>query len=72
MCSVSSIATFQGTPYASDGTGGKLYVPRSRVEAYRTTGQWKTIYGYGTCDIRALEDYTVDGTILGDLDPNKI
>lgn len=45
-----------------------IYVPRDFVESYKAATNWST---YST-QFRALEDYTVDGTITGELDKNKI
>lgn len=61
-----SAGVFNGTPIA-EGTG-YIYVPRSFVDTYKTAENW-SIYA---SQIRALEDYTVDGTTTGELDPNKI
>lgn len=47
---------------------GYIYVPRSLVDSYKTATNW-TSY---TNQFRALEDYTVDGTITGALDTSKI
>lgn len=47
---------------------GYIYVPRALIENYKVATNWST---YAT-QFRALEDYTVDGTITGELDPNKI
>lgn len=55
-----------GTMIAS-GTG-YIYVPSALVEGYKTASNWKTYAN----QFRALEDYTVDGTTTGALDPNKI
>lgn len=57
---------FKNTPIAS-GTG-YIYVPSSLVATYQADSKWST---YST-QFRALEDYTVDGTITGELDPTKI
>lgn len=57
---------FSGTPIA-EGTG-YVYVPRDLVDTYKTATNW---VNYAT-QFRALEDYTIDGTITGELDPNKI
>ena len=57
------------TTYNPDGLkDGYIYVPSALVEAYQTSSNWSD---YST-QFRALEDYTVDGTITGELDPNKI
>jgi hypothetical protein len=47
---------------------GYIYVPRALVDSYKSATNWTT---YAT-QFRALEDYTVDGTITGELDPTKI
>jgi hypothetical protein len=57
---------FTSTAIAS-GTG-YIYVPRDLVDSYKTATNWSTYAN----QIRALEDYTVDGTVTGELDPNKI
>ena len=54
------------TPIAS-GTG-YIYVPASLIDAYKATSGWSTY----AAQFRALEDYTVDGTTTGDLDPTKV
>lgn len=60
------------TPFASTGTGGILYVPAALVDSYKAANRWSTILSRSNNQIRALEDYTVDGTVAGELDPNKI
>ena len=47
---------------------GYVYVPRDSVNTYKTATNWSNFAE----KIRALEDYTVDGTIDGDLDETKI
>jgi hypothetical protein len=54
------------TPVAS-GTG-YIYVPSSLVDSYKSASNWSTYAN----QFRALEDYTVDGTITGALDESKI
>lgn len=58
--------TNQNTPLES-GTG-YIYVPRALVEEYKVATNWTTV----ASQFRALEDYTVDGTITGELDESKI
>lgn len=45
-----------------------IYVPSALVESYKVATGWSTIAD----KFRALEDYTVDGTISGALDETKI
>jgi hypothetical protein len=66
ICTLSNTNVFNNTPIKS-GTG-YIYVPSSLIETYKTASQWSTF----AAQFRALEDYTVDGTITGDLDPTKI
>ena len=47
---------------------GYIYVPRALVDTYKAATNWSTY----ASQFRALEDYTVDGTITGELDPTKI
>ena len=58
--------TFYNTPIAS-GTG-YIYVPAALVDTYKADGNWSTY----AAQFRALENYTVDGTTTGALDPTKI
>lgn len=60
------VSCFENTPIQS-GTGF-IYVPKSLVEKYKVDTNW-TVYAD---QFRALEDYTVDGTITGELDSTKI
>ena len=45
-----------------------IYVPAALVDSYKAATNWSTIAD----QFRALEDYTVDGTTTGELDPDKI
>jgi hypothetical protein len=51
-----------------NGERGYVYVPRAYVDSFPSATNWSSL-GF---QFRALEDYTVDGTITGELDPNKI
>ena len=66
MCTLSNTNAFTSTPIKS-GTG-YIYVPAALVDSYKAASKWST---YAT-QFRALEDYTVDGTITGALDSTKI
>ena len=65
VCTLSNTNTFNSTPISS-GTG-YIYVPSELIEQYKTANNWSTY----ASQFRALEDYTVDGTITGELDPAK-
>ena len=69
---LSSCSHFTGTvnaTYNPDGLkDGYIYVPRALVEQYKVATNW-SVYA---SQFRALEDYTVDGTIHGKLDESKI
>ena len=65
VCALSNTNVFVSTPISS-GTG-YIYVPSSLIEQYKVATNWSTY----AAQFRALEDYTVDGTITGELDPAK-
>lgn len=72
ICRLAASSSIGGTPIAN-GTG-YVYVPRAllsdddETKDYRRATNW-TVYA---TQFRALEDYTVDGTITGELDESKI
>lgn len=47
---------------------GYIYVPSALVDSYKTATNWVTYAD----QFRAIEDYTVDGTVTGELDETKI
>ena len=55
-------SVFKNTPVASGN--GYIYVPRDLVDSYKSATNWSTYAN----QFRALEDWTVDGTITGELD----
>ena len=65
VCTLSSTSAFNSTPIAS-GTG-YIYVPSALIEQYKAATNWSTY----AAQFRTLEDYTVDGTVTGELDPAK-
>ena len=65
MASLGSNA-LKNTPIAKNT--GYIYVPRSLVDSYKAATNWSTY----AAQFRALEDYTVDGTVDGDIDMSKI
>lgn len=66
MATLGVATQFVNTPIAR-GTG-YIYVPAALVEQYKTATNWATFAD----QFRALEDYTADGTIMGELDETKI
>lgn len=67
VCELDSPTAFDTDTPIAEGTG-YIYVPRSLVDAYKTAENWSHFAN----QIRALEDYTIDGTTTGELDPSKI
>lgn len=63
LCSLENINAFNGTPFASGGTGGEVYVPASLIEGYQNATNWSTLYNSGTLKLKAIED-----SIYKDLD----
>ena len=66
VCKMSNANVLSNTPIKS-GTG-YVYVPSALVDTYKAATNWSTYAN----QFRALEDYTVDGTITGELDTTKI
>lgn len=66
LVSLGSSDAINSTPIAS-GTG-YIYVPAALIDSYKAASGWSTC----ATQFRALEDYTVDGTITGALDESKI
>lgn len=78
MCTLANTSAFTncyhfyGTTNATYNPNGAkdgyFYFPAALVDDYKVATNWSTL----ASQIRVLEDYTVDGTIAGALDPNKI
>ena len=66
ICTLSHTKALNGSKIAS-GTG-YIYVPSALVDSYKAATNWSTYAN----QFRALEDYTVDGTVTGELDETKI
>ena len=66
VCTFRNINAFGSTPIASGA--GYIYVPAALIDQYKAATNWSTY----AAQFRALEDYTVDGTVTGELDESKI
>lgn len=66
LWSLEDTTAFIGTPF--DLGGGYIYVPSAKIDDYKAANNWSKY----ASRFRALEDYTIDGTTTGALDPNKI
>lgn len=67
ICALTSNNAFQATPFASNGSGGTLYVPSALISEYQAATNWSTILGYANNQILAIEGSIyktqyVDGT----------
>jgi hypothetical protein len=65
MCVLYYINSFDGSPIAN-GTG-YIYVPGALYNSYLADSKWSSYAN----QFRVLENYTVDGTITGELDTNR-
>ena len=54
-CVLGNINNFTGTPFASGGTGGTLYVPQALISSYQSASNWSTILGYANNQILPIE-----------------
>lgn len=61
-------AAFNGPNFSWHTTGGHVYVPSALVDSYKSASGWS----YYADFILPLEEYTVDGTVTGELDETKI
>lgn len=66
ICTLSNVNAINNSPIGK-GTG-YIYVPSALVDSYKTATNWSTFAN----QFRALEDYTVDGTVTGEFDRTKI
>ena len=72
-CTLGTTSAFSRTPFASGNAGGTLLVPRSFTTEYPNATNWSSIIsGNANNRVLALEDYTVDGTITGAIDWDKL
>lgn len=55
VASLGNVSAFEGSPFASGGTGGTVYVPSALIESYQTATNWSTLYAAGTCNFVAIE-----------------
>lgn len=55
ITTLSETSAFTSTPFASNGSGGTVYVPQALIEDYKTATNWVTLYNAGTCTFKALE-----------------
>ncbi len=65
MCTLSNYA-LNSTKIANKT--GYVYVPSAVIESYKVATNWSKM----ATQFRALEEYTIDGTINGELDESKI
>lgn len=60
LCKLSGTAAFTNTPYANGKSGGRVFVPSSLIASYQTATNWKTLFGYNTCEFVAIEGSEYD------------
>lgn len=69
VCPLGTPGAFNGTPFASGGTGGTLYVPSALISSYQSATNWSTILGYANNQILPIEGSIyetqyADGTVI--------
>lgn len=67
VCKLNNISYLAGTPFASGGTGGTVYVPQALISSYQSATNWSTLYAAGSTTFAAIEgsqyeNYYADGT----------
>lgn len=69
VVTLNNVNNFTGTPFASGGSGGTIYVPSDLISSYQEASNWSTVDGYGTITWAAIEGSTyetqyADGTAI--------
>ena len=57
------VNVFNGTPFASGGTGGTIYVPEALIDSYKAEANWSILDGYGTITWKAIEGSEYDESV---------
>ena len=55
VCTLSNANSFQSSPFASNGTGGTLYVPQAQIANYQSATNWSVILAYANNQILPIE-----------------
>lgn len=55
VVTLANVGAFSGTPFASGGSGGTIYVPSDLISSYQSASNWSTLHGYGTVTWTAIE-----------------
>ena len=77
LVKLSNLNNFDGTPFASSGTGGTIYIPKTLYDHlgdnssldYKAANNWSTINGYGTITWAKIEGsyyetHYADGSLI--------
>lgn len=55
VSTLSNINNFNGGAFASEKSGGTIYVPSALIESYKTATNWSVLYEAGRCNFVAIE-----------------
>ena len=57
VCELPSSAStmWAGSAFAPGGVGGKVYVPSTLIESYKTASNWSTMFDAGRCEFLPIE-----------------
>lgn len=72
ITAVNATNVFAETKYNTAGEIGYVLVPNALIPTYQQATNWSSMYAKGSCVFVPLEDYTVDGTVTGEIDWDKI
>ena len=67
VAKLNNTSSFNYTPFASNGSGGTLYVPAALISSYQSATNWITILGYANNQIKSIESTHTDPTAPIDL-----
>ena len=69
VATLQSTNNFNSSPFASNGTGGTLYVPSALISSYQSATNWSTLLGYTNNQILPIEGsyyetHYADGAVI--------
>lgn len=72
VTTLESNKAFASTAFSSAGVGGVFFVPSFLEAAYSEETNWTMLMSYTNNRTLHIEDYTVDGTVTGEIDWDKV
>lgn len=55
ICALTNMSAFTNSPFATDGSGGIVYVPQELITTYKQATNWSSLVTAGTCEFKPIE-----------------